>query len=429
MLRVLPGWIVAQVGNFAGRPAPVKPVGLQSWSHAGRIAGFPGHAMSVPAPETRSVVPSSLVLRWLREFLPGRMAVNARERWRVVLGTMAGVLVTALLCRALQPAHTGWPWLVAPVGASAVLVFGMPATPMAQPWAVVGGNLLSALVGLLCVHAFGTAPWVGALAVGLAITVMFALRCLHPPGGASALMVVLAGVQDAHFLLFPMLANTLLVVGVGMAYNHATGRRYPHGPRPPARAEPAPRSVVSEADLDAVLARYNQVLDVSRDDLQALLAEAELQAYKRRMGTLRCADVMSREPLVVQFGTPLQEAWALLREHRIKALPVVDRARRVVGIVTLADFMRSAELEQHAGWGARLRALVTPSGSLHSDKPEVVGQIMSRQVRVASADRPLGELVPLFAATGHHHIPIIDGEQRLVGILTQSDLVSALVRG
>jgi CBS domain-containing membrane protein len=168
---------------------------------------------------------------------------------------------------------------------------------------------------------------------------------------------------------------------------------------------------------------------VSRDDLQSLLQQAELQAYRRRMGSLRCADVMSREPLSVEYGTSLQEAWTLLRRHRIKALPVVDRARRIVGIVTLNDFMRSADLDLHAGWPQRLRALIRPTRRTHTDKPEAVGQIMTRQVRVASAERPLAELVPLFADTGHHHIPVIDGEQRLVGIITQSDLVRALSHG
>jgi CBS domain-containing membrane protein len=110
----------------------------------------------------------------------------------------------------------------------------------------------------------------------------------------------------------------------------------------------------------------------------------------------------------------------------VKALPVVDRAQRVVGVVTLADFLRGVPLDLHDGWHRRLRDWLRPSGSTHSDKPEVVGQIMTREVRVASAERPLAELVPLFAASGHHHIPVIDAERRLVGILTQTDLVRAL---
>ena len=53
---------------------------------------------------------------------------------------------------------------------------------------------------------------------------------------------------------------------------------------------------------------------------------------------------------------------------------------------------------------------------------------MTRQVRVVSADRPIADLLPMFAHTGHHHVPVIDGERRLVGIITQSDLVRALCR-
>ena len=223
--------------------------------------------------------------------------------------------------------------------ASAMLVFGVPASPMAQPWAVIGGNTVSALVGILCVQAFGVEPWVAGSVVGLAIGAMFLLRCLHPPGGASALLVVLSGVHDLHFALAPVLLGSVLLVAAGIAYNNATRRRYPHGQRVAAPAVgKAPRPGFAEADLDAVLARYNQVLDLSRDDLQSLLAQTEIEAY-RRLGEVRCADIMSRDVATVAFGTPLQEAWALLRERRIKALPVADRVLRVVGIVTQSDLV------------------------------------------------------------------------------------------
>jgi len=365
---------------------------------------------------------------WLRAFRPAPLRVDARERWRMVLGAVLGVLVTALLCRWLGAAEGASPWLVAPIGASAVLVFAVPASPLAQPWAVVAGNTVSALVGWACVLAIGDAAWAGAVAVGLAIAVMMLLRCLHPPGGASALLVVLSHAASPQFAMFPVLANSLLLVMLGIAYHHATGRRYPHAQVPAAKPAQEGPSRFSTADLDAALSRYNQVLDVSRDDLQALLHHAEMEAYRRNLGELRCADIMTRAPLAVEFGTGLQEAWALMRQRRIKALPVVDRVRRIVGIVTVADFMREADLELHHGLGERLRAFMRRVGVVHSDKPEVVGQIMTRQVRVASEHRHVIELVPLFSEGGHHHIPIIDAEQRLAGIITQSDLVRALYR-
>ncbi|MCY1373124.1 Inosine-5'-monophosphate dehydrogenase [compost metagenome] len=177
-----------------------------------------------------------------------------------------------------------------------------------------------------------------------------------------------------------------------------------------------------------MLARYNQVLDISRDDLESLIQQTELESYKRRLGTLHCADIMSGTPISVEFGTPLQEAWTLMHQHRIKALPVTDRTRRVVGIVTQADFFRQLDLQHHDGIAGRLRDLIRATRTVVSNKPEVVGQIMTRQVRVASADRPVVELVPLFSEGGHHHIPIIDEEKRLTGMITQSDFVRALYR-
>ncbi|MDR7298702.1 CBS domain-containing membrane protein [Pelomonas aquatica] len=372
------------------------------------------------------------VFALLNALRPAPQAVNARERLRVLLGAGLGIALAGALSQAVMA--PGLPWLVAPLGASAVLVFGLPASPLAQPWAVVGGNTVSALVGIACMAWLPLPPLaVAAVAVALAIGMMFLLRCLHPPGGAASLLMVITATQDWHFAFVPVALNSLLLVLAGVAYNSATGRRYPHAQHvtapPPATGATVAPPRFGDAELDAVLARYNQVLDVPRDDLADLLHEAELLSYRNRLGGLRCADIMSTPVITVEFGTPLAEAWALLQQHRIKALPVVDRVQRVVGIVTRADFMRAAEADQREGLSGRLQALLRPSPSTHSTKPEVVGQIMTRQVRVASADRPIAELVPLFSATGHHHLPIVGEQARLVGILTQSDLVKALSHG
>ncbi|MDP2035496.1 MAG: HPP family protein [Polaromonas sp.] len=386
--------------------------------------------MSSSSPDT-AAVPEPLTARmlsWLQSLRPGRTRINARERWRIVLGSFLGILLVGGLSHLAGGATLdALPWLVAPMGASAVLVFGVPSSPLAQPWSVVGGNTLSALVGLACARWLGPPELAAAVAVGTAIGLMLALRCLHPPGGASALMMVLGGITDPWFALFPVLLNSVLLAGAGIAWNNATRRPYPHAQRPaPAGAGKPPQVSDAEADLDAVLARYNQVLDVSRDDLQALLEQVKWQAYQRKLAGVRCADVMSRDLVTVTHSTPLEDAWALLRERRIKALPVVDADFRIVGIVTLADFMRAAELQGqgYQGMDARLRKLLGAVGP--SGKPPVVGQIMTRQVRVAGMQRYLVDLVPLFGGSGHHHLPIIGDDGRLVGIITQSDMVAAL---
>ena len=126
--------------------------------------------------------------------------------------------------------------------------------------------------------------------------------------------------------------------------------------------------------------------------------------------------------LSVEAKVALQEAWTLMRREQIKALPVVDAERQVVGIVTVADFMRLANMDLHDGLGKRLKALVMGRGT----SPKVVQDIMSSPVQTAQAEQHAMDLVPLFSHGGHHHIPIVDGNDQLVGIITQTDLVRAL---
>jgi CBS domain-containing membrane protein len=232
-------------------------------------------------------------------------------------------------------------------------------------------------------------------------------------------------VRDWRFAFVPVCLDSLLLVLAGTIYNRSTGKAYPHAAIP---VRPAPAGRFTDADIDRVLGRWNQVLDVPRDELHALLEAAEAEAYRRRVDMLSCSDVMSRDVAAVEYGTPLDEAWTLLRRRGVKALPVVDRWRHVVGVVTLADFLRGAGLDQHEGVGSRLRKLLKPTTGLTSDKPEVVGQLMTRRVQVVSANASLAALVPVFSVTGHHHLPVVDEKLKLVGIITQTDLVRALQR-
>ncbi len=344
-----------------------------------------------------------LLQDWLRGFVPAPTRVDGRERLRMVVGAALGIAVVGLGAHALG-AWLGLssPWLVAPLGASAVLVFCAPSSPMAQPWPVIGGDTLSALAAVLCVRWLGHSELAVAVAVGAAIAVMLALRCLHPPGGAAALLTALGGVGDPHFVLFPVLADTLLLVAAGLAYNNATGRSYPHRPIELRRAAGDPKTLSQLGlELDRLLARYNQVFDIAREDLLALLEGTHLQSYRRRLDDIRCADLMSPDPIAARPDMPSGEASALLRRHRVKALPVVDGERRLVGIVTPTDLARG---------GA------------------TVGEVMTRDPRVAGESSSLAALIPLFAGTGHHHLPVVAPGRRLVGMMTESNLVAALAR-
>ena len=369
---------------------------------------------------------------YLKAFWPITHAINQREKLRASVGAALGILLVALLAASWTAGALAHQYnalalaLVAPLGASAVLIFVVPSSPLAQPWSVVGGNTLSALVGIACIKWVPDASLAAGLAVGLSIAAMLLMRCLHPPGGACALLMVLAGCDQFGFAWTPVLLDSLLLVAAGLLYNNLTRRPWPHLQRPPTQGlnKPGSETHLHRSDLDAVLARYNEVFDISRDDLEALLEQVEALAYQRTIGEVRCDDVMTHHPKTARLDMSLQDAWALMRKHSIKALPVVDGRNRLLGIVTVADFMAQIDLEVHESMAWRLRALMRRQ----SDKPRNVGTIMTRTVRVASHDRLLIDLVPVFSESGHRHIPIINADQVLVGIITQSDLIKALYR-
>lgn len=118
--------------------------------------------------------------------------------------------------------------LVAPFGASCVLVFALPQSPLAQPRNVIGGHLISAFVGLAVLSLFGVSPATFALAVGLAIFAMQLTGTLHPPAGADPIVVMIAG-AGWSFLLTPFLVGTIAIVMVAYVYHRFVSKRsYPH---------------------------------------------------------------------------------------------------------------------------------------------------------------------------------------------------------
>jgi CBS domain-containing membrane protein len=378
-----------------------------------------------------------LQMGWFEKFLPKANTASRTEQIRAGIGAIVGLLLTALISFFLLDGKSGMAFLVAPMGASSVLLFAVPASPLAQPWSVFGGNLVSALVGVTCAHFIASPLLAAPLAGGLAILCMFVMRCLHPPGGAVALTAVLGGpalhAAGYEFAFIQVGLNTALMVLAALAYNNLTGRRYPHSQQShlqPAHdtRDPVPTARVGfdPSDLDAVVKRYGQVLDVSRDDLEDIILATEMQAYERRFGIIYCGDIMSRDAVTVEFATGLRDAWRLMRHHKVHALPVLNKARRVIGIVAQSDFLKHSELDDYAGFAGRLRRFLGRSPETHSEKPEVVGQIMSSQVITARADTPIVELVPLMSNSGLHHIPVLDDDERFVGMVTQSDLLAAL---
>jgi CBS-domain-containing membrane protein len=150
------------------------------------------------------------LLRWLQEQRRLGRAYQPRFRRRQLSVTWLGALM-ALALLSLLSAYSGMVLLAAPLGASSVLLFGYPASPLAQPRNIVLGNLVGALVSVLAVTWLGRGPLVIALAVGLTVLLCQQLRCLHPPAGGLAFLGVALGATPA-FVLTPVLSGSLLLV-------------------------------------------------------------------------------------------------------------------------------------------------------------------------------------------------------------------------
>lgn len=359
---------------------------------------------------------------WWRRFLPSTLTVGIRERLLASLGAFLGLLCTEWVAH--QSLQGSGAWFVAPMGASAVLLFAAPTTPMAQPWPMLAGNLVSALVGVACARWLGVSGATAAIAAGLAIATMFQLRCLHPPGGAMAVTAVLGGgaINELGFAFVygPVLVNTLSLLVIALLFNDLLHRRYlqppvdqgnPHRTRDPL---PSERLGFNRDDLDAVLQARGEVLDISKEDLQDILIEAEMHAFQRRFGDVRCADIMSQDVVTVNCNQNAGLAWGKLAKHKVKALPVVDDAQKLTGIISLHDFFIGHD------------NLPLPLPIAQERHSRTIAELMTENVASVRPDQPITDLVILFSDRGLHHVPVINEAHEVQGMITQSDLVAAL---
>ncbi|MFG6589121.1 MULTISPECIES: HPP family protein [unclassified Sulfitobacter] len=309
-------------------------------------------------------------------------------------------------------------YLVAPLGATAVLLFCVPNSPLAQPWSAVVGNISAALVALIAVW-YIPGPWSVGIAVGSAITAMMFLRALHPPGGAAALLTALnpelACEAGPWFTLVPLGAATVVLVLCATAYNRLTGRKYPFRLPKEEPNEVPPRLGLSTDQLSELLERYNQTTNLGVADLGRLLAAAEAEAAQHRFDGTTCADIMTSDLITVGPKTSLKEAAQLLRKHRIKSLPVVDAGDSLRGMILQADL-----LGMIAAQGRPL--------SRKQQARQTAGDVMHSANRAVPHDLPVGVLLNRLAEQGSDVIPVVRGTQ-LVGILTRTDIMRLLLQG
>ena len=332
--------------------------------------------------------------------------------------------------------------LFAPLGATAVLVFAVPSSPLAQPFSCVMGNTISALWTLGVMHSLPPVWW-PAVAVAGAIACMLVTRSLHPPGGAVALLMALSPAQTLAtpwpLLLLQIALMTGVLVMAGVVYHRVTGRRYPHhadGVSPPGPRH-APRLGLSTADLEALLLRFDQANNLDAQDLAALMAAAEDQAIEQRLGGVQCGQLMTPKPVVCHMDDALRDVAKLLQQHAVKCLPVVDAHGQLLGLLE-----RSAVFEHLWALGPDA-APQAKANTWHWFKPGLhkprKGQAQdaitlahsSRLVRApeltVDAETPVGQLLETLA---RHQVPCVPvlHDARLVGVITRTDLVCVLLQ-
>lgn len=228
--------------------------------------------------------------RW---FMPLLAGATFGDRLFACVGAMFGLAATASAMAAVGFALPGMPLLMAPIGASAVLAFAVPASPLAQPWSVIGGNTLSAIVGVTVGLAVSSPILAAGIAVAIAIFVMSLGRCLHPPGGAVALLAAIGGpavaAQGYDFALVPVAAHSAALVSAAWLFHRASGHSYPHRTSAAAAYERLASEGLFAVDIERAIADLGDTFDIGTEDLAMLVARAEHHAAERRAGERRVA--------------------------------------------------------------------------------------------------------------------------------------------
>lgn len=347
-----------------------------------------------------------------RLFQPILAGATLRSRIVGCLGALLGIGLTAALSSAIAGGIHLIPIIVAPMGASAVLLFAVPSSPLSQPWPVIGGNVISTLVGITVAH-FVPDPFLACgIAVALAILVMSLTRSLHPPGGAAALSAVIGGQAVASagymFALVPVGLNSALLVLAAIAFHRLTRSSYPHRPPPVPLNQHGTSDVPASArvgfssdDVDAALASLDETFDIDRGDLTVLLQRIELQSLNRTLRSPTCADIMSRDVVTIGIDASTADAITALLEHNIRTLPVVDAAGRLAGNIGLRE--------------------------LAGREPTTVRELMTPATTV-SPNQSAVELLPTLADGRHHVVVVVSSEGAIIGVVSQTDLLATIHR-
>ncbi|WP_173912620.1 HPP family protein [Acinetobacter sp. Marseille-Q1618] len=160
----------------------------------------------------------------------GKEKLAPRPKNQDILRAFVGGSVTIFILLLLSE-WSGYTWIMAPFGASCVLLYAVSQSPLAQPRNIILGHFIAAATGLICLKLLGINLLSIAVSVGAAIALMQYLRCVHPPAGANPLVILLTAQTvhyDWYFLIFPVLLGAIVLVMVALVVNNfQTQQKWP----------------------------------------------------------------------------------------------------------------------------------------------------------------------------------------------------------
>lgn len=280
------------------------------------------------------------------------------EKWVSAMGGLFGILAVSLVSQYFLDGQAAG-LVVASMGASAVLLFAVPHGPLSQPWAVFGGHTISAFIGVACARWIPDPALAAALSVSLAIGCMHYLRCIHPPGGATALTAVIGGPQlqalGFDYILTPVLINATSIVIIAILFNYGfSWRRYPAALASKAvpdstEREPTEDSLTIE-DLENALESMNSIFDISGEDLAEIYRLAQQHKHQQQIhpASLQTGQCYSNG----QYGGDWQIRQIIdmhtdhkSPEHLLIYKILAGSERRRTATCTLEEFARWAKYE------------------------------------------------------------------------------------
>lgn len=285
--------------------------------------------------------------------------VGHKEKLISAVGAFLGILLVFYSSTFFLNGNASY-LIVASMGASAVLLFAVPHGPLSQPWPVIGGHLFSAIVGVSCAKLIPDVFFAAPIAVGIAVGLMYYLKCIHPPGGATALSAVVGGNEvfqlGYQFIFTPVLINVFAIVSVAIIFNFSfQWRRYPAylaRIQAPSKASASDNvyGSISHEDFVYALSEFDSFIDVSEDDLLTIYSLVTKRHHATNM------DYQELKPGHYYSNGEYGDLWSVRQiidcseagdsgEEKLIYKVIAGANRRNTGVMTKTAFSRWARHE------------------------------------------------------------------------------------